>query len=1489
MEEAVALTAAANTIIQDADSVGNALKTVSMRIRGTSVEELEAAGEDTDGLVESTSKLYSKIKALTAVGGKEGISILGDDGKYLNTYEILVKIAERWDEITKTGNDAPLLELIAGKTRGSVVAALLQQPEILKSAYKDALNAEGSALKENERYLDSIQGRVDLFNNAVQTMWKNTIDDDVVKWFVDVGTQLVKWIDSLGLIKTLIMGIGTYVIKKNFGYLFTPQKDTRKSLEDGLKAAQAKYKKTGADKDFDEVKKAQEKLKLFDDTDTSKAQADLDALKQKSVDLKSQLSAAKLEYENLWKTGQGDKADSSKVKELEDEIKKTDDAIKDAEKSMEKFGDTVEQTGKKGGGAFKKIGEGLKAVGKQVLETIASMAIMSIISNVSSLILDGIKWLVGEIDGADVTYEESQEELDNRVSELSNIKSEVRSLETELENTQTRMDELMSSGPLTYVEQEELDNLRTASDELERQIEFKKQLAESKQKGVNAQAITTMEQFLNTSFASNQSKTERQEKAEEEGAKKGSFWGNIIGTALSVAGLVAAPWTAGASLGLKVAGYTMLAGGSIASSVGSAIGSSYAANKAGEAYDSEQTVGEAFDNMIANRAKLKQQQDEALASGDAEAYNNATEALNNYDAQLSEHMTTFESIRNNIDWNTVDPNQREQIIAWSDKQDAYNIMMGGDAAKATAIKRVFGEEASDEVKQLKKDIEEASKAGEDFNIYEAFNKGGEGVQNLRKRLADMGIGLSEVKDALGVVIEEEEKAAEFTTYEAVQNIAELTGAVNSLKEAFEEFNETGIISADTIAGLAEHFDTTTNAWSKFVDTVSSGKATVQETADAINGLAQDEVQKAIDGGLEKNSEAYWALIAQLENMNVKNAKEFVDSRMYRNALSGITVDDRGNLDYSSFEEKYEVTPEVRKYFDMLGRQAIRENDSSVIQGNISKLKDGLGLVDKAKQNIGTYYTEITDILDTFSYFSGFMTEGEWRESSYEERWMKARAWEVPGMQSYADAINSYLSTLSEDENSLLWTDVDSEFGVLSNLYNDILLNSLNDSLLALEADEGVIQESIDNIENQIQGFLDDNSVELELDLDFGLGSAGQAFDTYTSKMQTLADIQKEIADGFIMSAERAKEFAAIYPEILQGAQTTASGQIALNKDVVNAFMAAKREELNAEIDTEIAKIDAQIATLEAENQLAQAQLDLTRQVINGELEMSADQLVAKINNSNAMVAALEAAGVDSASANKLAYTAMSSNAEEYDAIVKEVAANNALNFDQSAYDTANSILTNFSSAQKTVADFMLQCQEAAKAVAGIEDGVVAGDVIDFGGSGGQKTVDLSGYKVTNAEYVGTDAENPVEFKQVDLYQFMAQLKTSIDDNNNTIDILEGTKQLLEAQKNRTIESFDPDVSGSDDYGKSDGAKDAANEAFQNAMDYWENRIGANQARYEQVQNEIDLLEARGLRAGTEYYEEQIKLEEQRLDLLEKQKAEAEKFLDTFEEGSDEWF
>lgn len=220
LEESIALTTAANTIIQDPESVGNALKVVSMRIRGVKTE-LEDAGEETDGLVTNTSKLNDQIMALTAsANGGKGIKIIDDSGAFRSPYEILLDIAKIWDKMDSM-SQAGLLEKIAGKTRGSVVAALLQSPDILEKSFESATNAAGSATKELNTYLDSIEGRISLFTNAVQTMWMNLISSDIVKKVVNIGTNIIKIVDKLGLVKTALIAIAAVNLGKSLFKGFT--------------------------------------------------------------------------------------------------------------------------------------------------------------------------------------------------------------------------------------------------------------------------------------------------------------------------------------------------------------------------------------------------------------------------------------------------------------------------------------------------------------------------------------------------------------------------------------------------------------------------------------------------------------------------------------------------------------------------------------------------------------------------------------------------------------------------------------------------------------------------------------------------------------------------------------------------------------------------------------------------------------------------------------------------------------------------------------------------------------------------------------------------------------------------------------------------------------------------------------------------------------------------------------------------------------------
>ena len=137
-------------------------------------------------------------------------------------------------------------------------------------------------------------------------------------------------------------------------------------------------------------------------------------------------------------------------------------------------------------------------------------------------------------------------------------------------------------------------------------------------------------------------------------------------------------------------------------------------------------------------------------------------------------------------------------------------------------------------------------------------------------------------------------------------------------------------------------------------------------------------------------------------------------------------------------------------------------------------------------------------------------------------------------------------------------------------------------------------------------------------------------------------------------------------------------------------------------------------------------------------------------------------------------------------------------------------------------------------------------------------------------------------------------KTTYDDSG--LQALEdalsdANKKLNEAKGNAEIANALTADNLQDIYNPSDKntKEEVADDAFQKAMDYWENRINANRAKYEQVQNEIDLLEKKGQKASAEYYDEQIKLEGARLELLRQQKSEARQYLGTLQEGSEEYW
>ena len=225
-EQSIGLITAMNEIVQNSENTGNSLKVLSLRLRGAKAE-LEDMQEDTDGLCDSTSKLREQIMSLT------GVDIMIDDNTFKSTTDIIKELGAVWDKLSDS-SQAATLELIAGKSRANNVAALLKNYQQIDKVMESLGDAEGSAMRENEAIVDSIDGRIKKLSASMEDFWQKAINTDFVKNIVSsldtILNLLTKIIDQFGLLPTIIGvgGAGTGIFKfiKNFDWVFKPYTKT---------------------------------------------------------------------------------------------------------------------------------------------------------------------------------------------------------------------------------------------------------------------------------------------------------------------------------------------------------------------------------------------------------------------------------------------------------------------------------------------------------------------------------------------------------------------------------------------------------------------------------------------------------------------------------------------------------------------------------------------------------------------------------------------------------------------------------------------------------------------------------------------------------------------------------------------------------------------------------------------------------------------------------------------------------------------------------------------------------------------------------------------------------------------------------------------------------------------------------------------------------------------------------------------------------------
>lgn len=202
-EEMIGLLTAGTEITRNASKVANGLKTITLRLQG-----MDDEGETSLELMAQMEVLFSKL----------GLSVYKTDGSLKNTYEILKDLAPVYKEAT-AAEKAYITETIAGKYQAQNAAAILNNFETALAATETALNSEGSALNENAKYIDSIEGKVNNLKSAFEELSQTLISSDFIKSVVDLGTTLLRIANSDG-VKFITTMLGISLALKGAGGVF---------------------------------------------------------------------------------------------------------------------------------------------------------------------------------------------------------------------------------------------------------------------------------------------------------------------------------------------------------------------------------------------------------------------------------------------------------------------------------------------------------------------------------------------------------------------------------------------------------------------------------------------------------------------------------------------------------------------------------------------------------------------------------------------------------------------------------------------------------------------------------------------------------------------------------------------------------------------------------------------------------------------------------------------------------------------------------------------------------------------------------------------------------------------------------------------------------------------------------------------------------------------------------------------------------------------
>ena len=144
-----------------------------------------------------------------SVGGvTKSLDLLNEKtGDIKSTFEIFSDLKDDWDSMTNAEKQA-LAITYAGQTQFEVFAAVMNNFQTALDATTTAFNSAGSAMQENEKYMDSVEAKENKLKAEFEDFSNRVLSKELVTGFLDAGTAMLDFANNdVGAAITRVTGL----------------------------------------------------------------------------------------------------------------------------------------------------------------------------------------------------------------------------------------------------------------------------------------------------------------------------------------------------------------------------------------------------------------------------------------------------------------------------------------------------------------------------------------------------------------------------------------------------------------------------------------------------------------------------------------------------------------------------------------------------------------------------------------------------------------------------------------------------------------------------------------------------------------------------------------------------------------------------------------------------------------------------------------------------------------------------------------------------------------------------------------------------------------------------------------------------------------------------------------------------------------------------------------------------------------------------------